>query len=211
MTYSLNEIEAHAKKAARGGGYDWGVAEEAGKAVRWLASHGLPGAEALAAHLSLPAHDGPPQTLEGDWSSATGTLCPLTAGITLNDCADRLTTAHGQTMKNVTQPLLVVPFAAWAALHIKAPLIVVWDSVRLTTNGYDLHVEGAEHDLSTLQTDALECFVAKGDHALAAPALRGNISPDVWAELNTFAQRTYAPATEASRLLGAGAGVTDND
>jgi hypothetical protein len=211
MTYSLNEIEAHAKKAARGGGYDWGVAEEAGKAVRWLASHGLPGAAVLAAHLDTQAHDGQPQVLDGDWSSATGALCPLTAGVTLNDCADLLTAAHGQTMKNVTDPLLVVPFAAWAALHIKAPLTVAWDGVRLTTNGYDLHVEGSEDDLSTQQTDVLECFVAKGSHALAAPALRGNISPDVWAKLNTFAQRTYAPATEASRLLGAGAGISDND
>lgn len=211
MTYSLNEIEAHAKKAARGGGYDWGVAEEAGKAVRWLASHGLPGAEALTAHLEQHAHDGPPQTLDGDWSSATGALCPLTAGVTLNDCAELPTTSHGQRMKNITHPLLVVPFAAWAALHIKAPLTVVWDSVRATTNGFDLLVEGAEDDLSTPQTDVLECFAAKGSHTLAAPALRGNISPDVWAKLNTFAQRTYAPATEASRLLGAGAGVSDND
>ncbi|MEP3344961.1 MAG: DUF3726 domain-containing protein [Litoreibacter sp.] len=211
MTYSLNEIEVHAKKAARGGGYDWGVAEEAGKAVRWLASHGLPGAAALAAHLDLHAHDGPPQTLDGDWSSATGILCPLTAGVTLNDCADLLIGARVQIMLNVTQPLLVVPFVAWAALHRKYPLTVVWGNVRATTNGYDLHIEGTEDDLSTPQTDALKCFVAQGSHAFAAPALRGNICPDVWGKLNTFAQRTYAPATEASRLLGAGAGATDND
>ncbi len=211
MTYSLNEIEAHSKKAARGAGYHWGIAEEVGKAVRWLSSHGLPGATSLAAHLDQYAHDGRPQTLDGDWSSATGALCPLAAGATLNDCADLLTTARGQTMTNVTQPLLIVPFAAWAALHTKAPLTVVWDSVRLTTNGYDLHIESSGNDLSTQQTDALECFVAKGCHTLAAPALRGNMSPDVWAKLNTFAQRTYAPATEASRLLGAGTGLSDND
>jgi hypothetical protein len=211
MTYSLNEIEVHAKKAARGGGYDWGVAEEAGKAVRWLASHGLPGAAVLAAHLDLQAHDGPPQTLDGDWSSATGLLCPLTAGVTLNDCADMLIGARGQIMKNVTQPLLVVPFAAWAALHIKSPVTVVWDSVRATTNGYDLRIEGFEDDLNTSQTTALRCSLAQGSHVLAEPASRGNVSPDIWAKLHTFALRTYAPATEASRLLGAGAGVSDND
>ena len=211
MTYSLNEIEAHAKKAARGGGYDWGVAEEAGKAVRWLASHRLPGAAALAAHLTLQANDGPPQTLEGDWTSATGTLCALSAGITLNDCADRLIAAGEQVMRDVAQPLLVVPFAAWAALHIKAPLTVSWDSVRATTNGYDLYIEGSESELNAPHTRSLQCVIAQGDHALVAPALRGVIDPDVWAKLNTFAQQTYAPATEASRLLGAGAGVSDND
>jgi hypothetical protein len=211
MTYSLNEIEAHAKKAARGGGYDWGVAEEAGKAVRWLASHGLPGPEVFTEHLSLKAHDGPPQTLDGVWSSATGVLCPLIAGITLNDCADRLTAVHVQTMKNVAHPLLVVPFVAWAALHIKAQLIVTWGNVRATTNGCDLHIEGPEDDLKAIQSDALSCSVAQGDQALTAPAMRGAVSKEVWANLNTFALRTYAPATEASRLLGAGAGETDND
>ena len=208
MTYSLNEIEAHAKKSARGGGYDWGVAEEVGKAVRWLASHGLPGAEALAAHLGLHANDGPPQTLDGVWFSATGALCPLSAGFTLNDCVDRLISRREQVMRNVTQPLLVVHFAAWAALHIKAPLVVAWDSVYATTNGYDLY-RGDE--LTAAQTCALHCFVAQGDHNFLPPNLRGNIGTEVWARLNTFAQRTYAPATEASRFLGAGAGASDND
>lgn len=211
MTYSLNEIEAHAKKAARGGGYDWGIAEETGKAVRWLASHGLPGAEALAAHLDQQAHDGPPQQVDGDWISATGDLCPLSAGVTLNDCANFLTAAHGQAMKNVMQPLLVVPFAAWAALHIKSPLTVGWGSVLATTNGYDLHIEGSKDDLTTQQTSTLYCFIARGTQALEKPALRGVVSSAGWAALDTFAQRTFAPATEASRRLGAGAGITDND
>jgi hypothetical protein len=30
-------------------------------------------------------------------------------------------------------------------------------------------------------------------------------------DLNSYAHRTYAPATEASRLAGAGAGLNDND
>lgn len=211
MTYSLNEIEALAKKGARGGGYDWGVAEETGKAVRWLASHGLPGVELLTKHLSMQANDGPPQTLDGDWSSVTGTLCPLTAGIALNDCADRLSAGQGQMMRNVAHPLLVVPFAAWAAVHIRAPLTVTWGALRATTNGYDLLIEGDEHDLSAAHSAILSCSIAQDQVALIAPALRGSISDKAWTELNTFAQRTYAPATEASRLLGAGAGTSDND
>ena len=34
---------------------------------------------------------------------------------------------------------------------------------------------------------------------------------DRWSILSAFAQRTYAPATENSRLLGAGAGLGDDD
>ena len=48
---SLPEIESLVVKAARGAGYNWGIAEEAGFAVRWLARTGLPGPEILLAHL----------------------------------------------------------------------------------------------------------------------------------------------------------------
>ena len=36
MNVSMNEVESMAKTAARGAGYSWGLAEEAGKATRWL-------------------------------------------------------------------------------------------------------------------------------------------------------------------------------
>ena len=52
MIYSLSEIDATCKKAARGSGLSWGYAEEAGKAARWLAAHQLPSTELLAAYLS---------------------------------------------------------------------------------------------------------------------------------------------------------------
>lgn len=40
MSFALNEIEATAKRATRGAGYDWGLAEDASKAVRWLCARG---------------------------------------------------------------------------------------------------------------------------------------------------------------------------
>ena len=53
MTWSLNEIESLAKNATRGAGRDWGLAEEAGKATRWLCAAGWPGADLLAELLIL--------------------------------------------------------------------------------------------------------------------------------------------------------------
>ena len=47
MNYSLNAVESTAKRAARGAGYPWGLAEEAGKATRWLSHQGLEGCGAL--------------------------------------------------------------------------------------------------------------------------------------------------------------------
>jgi|UPI0005951F6B hypothetical protein len=47
----------------------------------------------------------------------------------------------------------------------------------------------------------------------ASPRPRGPVDIDdtLWAALSTLAAKTYVPATEASRLAGAGAGLTDND
>jgi len=47
MTYALGEIETLCRKAARGAGHSWGVAEEAGRAARWLCAHGFKGAELI--------------------------------------------------------------------------------------------------------------------------------------------------------------------
>ena len=41
MYMSLNEIDVSVKRAARGVGMSWGLAEEAGKAARWLAARRL--------------------------------------------------------------------------------------------------------------------------------------------------------------------------
>lgn len=37
------------------------------------------------------------------------------------------------------------------------------------------------------------------------------VAPDVWGRLQALAHKSYVPASEASRLAGAGAGLTDND
>lgn len=50
-------------------------------------------------------------------------------------------------------------------------------------------------------------FFAQSDE----PILRAHVSSALWSELESFEYRTYAPESEASRLRGAGAGVTDND
>ena len=58
MDYSLNEYEALAFKAARGAGLAWGIAEEAGKAVRTLSSLGLESASILRECLENPQKNG---------------------------------------------------------------------------------------------------------------------------------------------------------
>ncbi len=54
--------------------------------------------------------------------------------------------------------------------------------------------------------------LSRSGEAAAPPSPSpATIAQSVWDALDALAQNTYVPATEASRLAGAGAGLTDND
>ncbi|MFT5065698.1 MAG: hypothetical protein ACJAXK_002221 [Yoonia sp.] len=61
--------------------------------------------------------------------------------------------------------------------------------------------------------DGPNLIVTRDDGPLPAVPMAAavTVSGHLWAYLNDFAARTYVPATDASRLAGAGAGLTDND
>ncbi len=213
MTFSLSEIEATARKAARGAGYSWGMAEEAGRAARWLCAAGLDGCALLAAALAAadgtdPAELAPRALDDWHWRGGAGRLCPLMAGAALSDAA-ALWQQTGVTMERVIVPPLLLPFAALAARALGANVTVRWAGVTAVTEGRALAVSGADD----LPTGPADVSVAIGG-AMAAPLprhTRASPRPQDWEALTALAARTYAPATEESRLKGAGAGLTDND
>lgn len=207
MNWSLNEMETLARKAARGAGMSWGMAEEAGKATRWLCARGLPGGAILLALLEqndqCPPDEIGPIDCGAVWRGPKGQLCPLIAGAALADSAESLTPL---TLEGVTQPAFLLPFAAMIAE-------VRGDGVTLSWEGCTASFPPAQAsgtlDPTGPVTVRLEFAATSGD---ALPdRWRTDVSPEVAKALNAFAHRTYAPATEASRLAGAGAGLSDND
>lgn len=215
MSHSLNEIEAMSKRAARGAGLSWGLSEEASKGTRWLAAYGYPGPKLLADLLELndrlPHIDFTPMSLGGVWCAPAGRLSPLIAGAAMSDCAIKMEAGEVISMRHVSFPLLVVPFAAGAALRLNAPVAVKWGNVRLTTNGKSLCAQGEYEEMLTDHADLVECAAPVAMTSPAKPVMRADVDEECWERLGAFAHRTYAPATEASRLLGAGAGLSDND
>lgn len=209
MTYSCNEVEALAKNATRGAGYDWGFAEEAAKATRWLCQQSVDGVKQLAGLLQLGLAQDPtahiPQDASGTWQ-ASGSLCPLMAGALLSDTCDRLRDQE-VLMVNVAQPMLLLPFAANAARRFKTPVSVDCGRWQATTDGEILAIPDHFNDF------AGHVRVQLGGAIPRAPShqTRAAPNPDCWETLRNFAQKTYAPATEESRLLGAGDGGTYND
>ncbi|WP_306152934.1 DUF3726 domain-containing protein [Roseovarius sp. MMSF_3281] len=214
MSWSLNEIETLSRKAARGAGLSWGLAEEAGKAARWLTAAGLPGPQVLADLLTR--NDGaeyealcPMEAEEGTWVAKGGTLCPLISGAVLCDNAQRL--QQGKvSLGRTAAPMLLLPYLDAAARQCGTALTVQWNGTTITlgnaaqTTGNGLDAPMAEK--ITISPTPVACPAPP-----VARRNRGDMPADVARRLTAFAERTYAPETEESRLSGAGAGLTDND
>lgn len=192
--WSLNEIQSLALKAARGAGFDWGVAEDAGQAVRWLSARDLPGADALL-------------TACGAGARAAPETCSLTIGCALSD---GLIGVSEFATRPVTSPLLILPFMAWRAEREKTSLALHWnDSDFLVRADGELFIEA-----ETVNPKTAEVTIRShepDDLVHVREGFRATVGCEIYVSLSELAGRTYAPATEASRESGAGAGLTDND
>lgn len=216
MECSLNEVETCARRAARGAGMSWGLAEEAGKAVRWLSARRLP-AVALLADL-LTRNDGrryaalAPVLGAGAWYAPGGTLCPICAGAALSDRPGILPAAgEPLALAETACPLLLAPFLPPAA---GAAFAMGWNGVGLLVSGDgECRVEGDTAALSAALAESViiepltQRRAGKTTTASAGPV---RVSEDIWHRLAAFAQRTCVPASEASRARGARAGLSDN-
>lgn len=210
MTFSLNEVEATAKKATRGAGYPWGLAEDAGKAVRWLCAQDLDGCGMLAALLDrfdgTALADITPQIGDQVWQAPGGMLCPLITGCALSDDIGALEDGPLQ-IGPVAVPGLLLPFAAYVARRDGHVVRIAWSDGAAVLNGAKVSIAG------NLPATAGGISITTGGSLDGLPPRQTRAAPDPsdWETLNRFAHRTYAPATEESRAKGAGAGIVDRD
>ncbi len=213
MTFALNEVCATATKAARGAGYSWGLAEEAGFATRWLVGQGLDGCRALAGFLTGPVplnlSGSLPQKGKAGWGSESKLLCPLHMGSALSDFAGDLT-SHGENIGALAQPILIVPFLGSAAKDLDVSITATWASVQITTDGRSVSVTGAVEQLDAVVASEVNVRIAGQVREPLQKRDRASPALDDWQILLDLAARTYAPATEASRNLGAGPGDGDD-
>lgn len=216
MTWSMNEIEALSRKAARGAGMSWGLAEETGKATRKLLEAGINAPDLLAellesndnvAYASLS-----PINFHGHWAASGNALCPLAAGACLCDYVDAIKSNGPVVLEQTAYPIFLVPFALGAAKTANCTLKLSWDDVEVFASGDGISTVGDLPSLLTQTTARVECSAVEtvGGGVLGHTS-RAEVSPEIAARLNALAHRTYAPSTEASRISGAGAGLSDND
>lgn len=214
-TYSLTEIETHCRKAARGSGLSWGLAEEAGKIARYLASYKIDGPKLLANYINwresgVDADDIPHS--DGDnWQTVGNEMCPIIAGSILSDRAELIEQKARTTFSNVAWPALMIPQLLRAAEATSKPMVLEWDDFRATASSNGIRFEGQNTMASTAQTVTCGGNTRKINGVTQSATIGFNVENSDWDALAASAHRTYAPASEESRLSGAGSGLNDND
>ena len=231
--FSIGEITVRAKLAIRGLGYSWGIAEDVSWAIGWLEQRDFPGLILLA---SLCQHIDEryaqvsattsietglrPQGLSGTWTASEGQLCPILSGLALSDGGiPKSQRDDGLTLQNVMYPLLILPFAAVLAEASNVLIECNFGDLQVITDGEHLWITPSpKSDQESLLVSSDNIFITINPDS-RRPSFepwrnrrsRASATSSIWSTLDRFAHRTYAPATEKSRILGAGAGVNDND
>jgi len=236
VNQSYNEVEALVKRAARGVNQPWGMADESAKATRWLAERGFAGPDIMVQLLDLYDSNVPAKPIiihdhdhdHDHWHAAGGVLlCPVITGTALSDFSYLLASTECIRCSNIACPLMLLPFAAQASLSIQACLSISWDSARFIVEGsrvasqIEMARDNQSMDIYTRETASVvvqPSLTSLDEHLMSEPSLyesnrveRAWVDEQCWKRLSSFAQRTYAPASDESRRLGAGAGDSDND
>ena len=191
LDLSLNEVQTLALKAARGAGLAWGLAEDAGRAAVWLARHAGAWAEGLPAVLDAPA--------------ATS---PLLLGGLLSDGA-----GEPRGAGRAAAPVWALP----GLLATGRSVLIRLDAIMVASDPGGVPTASAPiEDLAGLPAANLSVSFPCGKaptlaHALPVRFRRSRVAKADWQRLDALAQRTYVPASDRSRLTGAGAGLLDDE
>ena len=218
MKRSLNEIEQTCRKAARGSGLPWGVADDTGRAIRWLHAFQLDGISSLVALLERLDHQRPvdyaPESLDGVWQGPYNVLSPIMTGLALGDCMGFMQGRSIET-REIACPILVAGYVGQTILNREQSVTIGWLSIGLSIYRGRLTIIGDKGDLYTDRAGRLTCENAPFDYDCGDsryPQVGDTrVNAEAWEEIENRAHLTYVKATEASRLSGAGAGLNDND
>ena len=104
IEWSLNELDLMVRRATRGAGLHWGLAEEAGKATRWLCSFGFDGVGLLLEELDEAHKINAVKSLSTQvWMGSSALLM----GIAL---IDRVGLSLPNRIEGLKNPLFLAPF-----------------------------------------------------------------------------------------------------
>jgi hypothetical protein len=211
---SLNEVESLAAKVGRGGGFSWGLAEEIGRGARQLAQGGFPWADALLVLAEKAgAMRGPSSAQAEQWRArrsemgSTTPLCPVRAAALLIDDPTILRAAPLH-LGNVGLPIWIA--GVLAASGAADGFEIAWPTASACVDRQ--RVVPKEPNGAWLAPVA-NVRISRGSAIQDGPRplLRAPVADAVLTALGHFAARVNVPASESSRVKGAGGGSVDEE
>jgi len=220
LTLSQNETESLCMKAARGVGFSWGLAEEAGFAAGWLAARNFDAITPLVALLTPKMVNaitrGAPKPMPAHWRTLDGNpLCPIQLGAALIDHAELSDGPFRQETQidPVERPILLLPFFARAAEILRRSVTVVWaeGGVQIMPDGVFKNFDAMTW--ASTQPVALRILTSEcsDSHAgLTGSTILAQIPVATLRAIDALALRTTVPGSNSSRS-GAGSSVKNDD
>ena len=200
---SFSEIDTTAKRATKGVGFDWGVAEEVGKNIRLLEMFGLPGLKNLNQYFKkIKQEEFKNLTFILKENISKKPYCPIIAGTSFLDQINSANELDEIKIENMGFPILFLPFLSRASEVIGKRIFVTIDNKDFLLNFnqsiYSNYFSG----------DILE----KGN-SIKIKFLENinSFTEKDWQELYKLSENTFVEETEELKKSAAGAGLTDND
>ena len=209
--YSLGEIEALCKKASRGVGLSWGLAEEAGLIARHLSEFNLPGSDTVYSNLKFIECNGWEDNLiDLKFLDQIGKpISGLLLGVMILDQLSNIADYTASFKESVIGPLAV----AGALLRLQNEryfFSLSWENCQITMDDDGFTVSG-----KNLNPKVVNCFVVSIYKSSKKPFFNKKINKRIqiksWEFLTKMAHKTYVPESATSRLRGAGAGDNENE
>ena len=201
---TLSEIDTTSKRATRGAGFSWGVAEEVGKNMRLLELFGLSGIKNLNKYLKdYKNKQFQKISLISDINEANKyPFCPIILGTNFIDQVKLLDKKNNIQISNVAFPLLFLPFVSRASEIIGKRIF--------------LKIEEKEFLLNlnqSIYSNYLKNEILESCNTVNISFLENNnlFNENEWNELYKLSEDTFVEETESLKIGAAGAGLIDND
>ena len=201
---TLSEIDTTSKRATRGAGFSWGIAEEVGKNMRLLELFGLPGIKNLNKFLKdYKEKQFQKITLISETNYASkNPFCPITLGTNFIDQVNLLDKKVNIQISNLAFPILFIPFVSRASEIVGKKIFLKVDDKEFLFNLNQ-----------SIYSNYLKNEILENCNNINISFLENNNSfnEDEWKELYKLSEDTFVEETESLKIGAAGAGLTDND
>ena len=201
---TLSEIDTTSKRAARGAGFSWGIAEEIGKNMRLLELYGLPGIKNLNKFLKY-YHE--KQFQKFTLISVTNNsnkypFCPIILGTNFIDQVNLLDKKNNIQISNVAFPILFLPFVSRASEIVgKRIFLKIEEKEFLLNLNQSIYSNYLKNEVLEICNTINISFIENNN----------SFNENEWKELYKLSEDTFVEETESLKIGAAGAGLTDND